>query len=512
MLTSGESSDIVARPFDLMSSPYKLVIKIMDDFQNRSARRTPLGRLHPIRILMVLAALSFSAFAETQLNDHLRAIAWPPYQDETVKLMREYLRIDTSNPPGNELAAAEFFHRLFDQAGIPNTIYPYAPGRANIYAVIKGDGTLRPLVLLNHMDVVQADARSWRLPPFSAEILAGEIYGRGAEDMKDEGLLQAMVMLIAAREHLPLKRDLIFLATSDEEVNDTGSAWMLENHPELVRDAEFLITEGGSNLITRERGTIYGVGVGEKAPFWLRLTASGRGGHGSVPIPDSAPNRLVKALARVADWQPPIRLLPSVEQYFTVIARLEPEPQASQFRNIRKALQDPAFARSISRNEDLNFLLRNTVSLTILQGSPQTNVIPDTAYAELDVRLLPGEDPKVFLAQLRTVLADDSIRITPASPFKPPNSSSTDTSLYRLIEQVVHQYNPQAIVAPALGGGYTESQMYRQLGITCYGFNSLEVTPEVDATQHAANERVPVEQLRRGVKIFFEVVARAANQ
>ena len=495
-----------------MSRPCESVINIMDDFRKRATSRATRIRLQPILILMVLAALSFSAFAQTRLDDHLRAIAWPPYQDETVKLMREYLRIDTSNPPGNELAAAEFFHRLFDQAGIPNTIYPYAPGRANIYAVIKGDGTLRPLVLLNHMDVVHADPRNWRLPPFSGEILNGEMYGRGAEDMKDEGLLQAMVMLIAAREHLSLKRDLIFLATSDEEVDDTGSAWMLENHPELVRKAEFLITEGGSNLITRGRGTIYEVGVAEKAPFWLRLTATGRGGHGSIPIADSAPNRLVKALARVADWQPPIRLLPSVEQYFTVIAGLEPAPLASQYRNIRKALQDPDFARSISRNEDLNFLLRDTVSLTVLQGGPQTNVIPDTAYAELDVRLLPGEDPDVFLAQLRPVLADDSIRITSANRFKPPNSSSTNTSLYRLIEKVVHEYNPQAIVAPALGGGYTESQMYRPLGITCYGFSTLEVTPELDATQHAANERVPVEQLRRGVKIFYEVVARAANE
>ena len=170
-----------------------------------------------------------------------------------------------------------------------------------------------------------------------------------------------------------------------------------------MRDAEFLITEGGSNLVTRDRGTIYGVGVAEKAPFWLRLTASGRGGHGSIPIPDSAPDRLVKALARVADWQPPIRLLPSVEQYFRVIARLEPEPRASQFRNMRMALQDPAFARSIGRDENYNYLLRDTVSLTVLHGSPQTNVIPDTAYAELDVRLLPGEDPEAFLAQLRTV-------------------------------------------------------------------------------------------------------------
>src|SRR5208337_5126231 len=144
-------------------------------------------------------------------------------------------------------------------------------------------------------------------------------------------------MLIAAQQHLPLKRDLIFLATSDEEVNDTGSAWMLENHPEMVRDAEYLITEGGTNLIIHGRGTIYEVGVGEKAPFWLRLTASGRGGHGSIPIADSAPDRLVKALARVVDWQPPIHLLPSVERYFRVIAALEPEQRAAQFRDIRKA-------------------------------------------------------------------------------------------------------------------------------------------------------------------------------
>jgi acetylornithine deacetylase/succinyl-diaminopimelate desuccinylase-like protein len=471
-----------------------------------------LSKLQPLPVLMALAALSISAFAETELDDRLRAIVWPPYQDETVQLMREYLRIDTSNPPGNEMAAAEFFHRLFEKAGIPNTVYPYAPGRANIYALIKGDGTLRPLILLNHMDVVQADPRSWRLPPFSGEVLNGEMYGRGAQDMKDEGLLQAMVMLIAARQHLPLKRDLIFLATSDEEVNDTGSAWMLENHPETVRGAEYLITEGGTNLIVPGRGTVYEVGVGEKAPFWLRLTATGRGGHGSIPIADSAPDRLVKALARVVDWQPPIHLLPSVEQYFRAIARLEPEPRIAQFRDIRKALQDPAFARSISRDEEYNFLLRDTVSLTVLHGAPQTNVIPDTAYAELDVRLLPGEDPKAFLGQLRSLLADDSIRITSANRFKPPNSSSTDTTLYRLIEQVVHQYNPQAIVAPALCGGYTESQMYRPLGITCYGFNTLEVTPEVDATEHAANERVPIEQLRRGVKILYELVARAANE
>lgn len=217
-------------------------------------------------------------------------------------------------------------------------------------------------------------------------------------------------------------------------------------------------------------------------------------------------------MQRVVDWQTPIRLLPSVEQYFHEIAQLEKEPRASQFRDVRNALGNPAFVKALTQDEDYNYLLRDTVSLTVLKGSEQTNVIPDTAYCELDVRLLPGQDPKAFLEQLRGVVADDQIRVEPLGPFRTPNASSTDTVLYRIIEQVVHEYNPQALVVPALNSGYTESQMYRPLGISCYGFVPLEITPELDATAHAANERVPVEQVRRGLKIFYEVVARAANQ
>jgi len=318
-------------------------------------------------------------------------------------------------------------------------------------------------------------------------------------------------MLVLAREHIPLKRDLVFLATADEEVGGIGSAWMINNHPELLKGAEYLITEGGTNLIIPDRGTLYGVGVGEKAPFWVRLVAKGRGGHGSIPIADSAPNRLVQALARVVNWETPIRLLPSVEEYFHALAPQEKEPRASQFRNIRKALKNPAFVKSLSADEDYNYLLRDTVSLTVLKGSQQTNVIPATASAELDVRLLPGEDPQVFLALLRKVIADESIEIEGINKFKTPNASPTDTALYRTIGEVVHEYSPRAVVVPSLNSGYTESQLYRPLGITCYGFNTLEVTEEIDATEHAANERVPVEQLRRSVKLLYEIVARVAN-
>ena len=199
-------------------------------------------RLAAALLALGLIALPQSAPSQSSFQKHFEAIAWEKYQDEAVRLLQEYLRIDTSNPPGNEMRAAEFFKRLFDEAGIPNTVFPYSPGRANIFAILKGDGSERPMVLLNHMDVVHADPKSWRAPPFAGEIVNGELYGRGALDMKDEGLLQAMVLMIAWREHLPLKRDLIFLATADEEVDDTGSAWIIANHPELVRNAEYLIT------------------------------------------------------------------------------------------------------------------------------------------------------------------------------------------------------------------------------------------------------------------------------
>jgi len=452
------------------------------------------------------------AGADSQIQARINSVDWPGYQDEAVRLLQDYLRVDTSNPPGNELHAAEFFKKLFDDAGIPNTTYEYAPGRADIYAVLKGDGSLRPIVLLSHMDVVRADPRNWKAPPFAAEILDGEIYARGAIDMKDQGLLNAMMLLIASREHLPLKRDLIFLATADEEVNDTGSQWILDHHPELVRGAEYLITEGGSNLITPEHGTVYGIDVAEKAPFWLRLTATGPGGHGSVPISDSAPNHLMRALNRVINWDTPIHLLPSVEDYFHQIATRAPPPLAAEFRNIRQSIEDPAVRRAISADSDLNYRIRDTVSLTELEGGPQTNVIPDTATAQLDVRLLPGDDPQEFLRELRTVVNDDRIRIDPVNQFRTPNASPTDTKLYGIIERVVHQYSPQALITPELDSGYTENQMYRPLGIICYGFLPVELAPEVESTEHAANERIPVEQVRRGLKMFYEVIARAANQ
>jgi len=433
-------------------------------------------------------------------------IDWPHYQDMAVDLMQKYLRINTSNPPGNEIETARWFKSIFDQNGIQNEIFEYKPTRANIIARLKGSGSKRPIILLSHMDVVTADAGAWEVDPFSAEIRKGSIYGRGALDMKGEGLLHLMTMLILKQQNVALSRDVIFIATADEEVKDEGSLWMIANKSALFKDAEYLITEGGDNLLEGDAVRYVGVDVAEKAPFWLQLTATGQPGHGSRPISDSAPNRLVRAMTRIVNWQTPIKLLPAVEKFFKDVAPLQQEPWRSKFASISQSLKDPAFLKELTDSREYNFLLRNTISLTMLSGSKQTNVIPNTATCNIDVRLLPGEKTEDFLAALKAAVDDPTIKIENVNTFKPPNSSPVDTELFTVIAQVTKASHPEAIVTTKMLSGYTESQLYRQLGIIAYGWVPFYTTEEENETVHGNNERVTVKNIREGTKEFFEVV------
>ena len=443
------------------------------------------------------------ARSETQ---HAEQIDWPRYQDMAVDLMQQYLRIDTSNPPGNEIQAAKFFKRIFDQYGIENEIFEYKPGRANIIARLKGNGSKRPIILLSHTDVVTAEPAAWEVEPFSATIKNDYIYGRGALDMKGEGLLHLMTMILLKREGPPLARDVIFLGTADEEVNDDGSLWMIANKADLFKNAEYLLTEGGDNLLEGGDVKIVGVDVAEKAPFWLRLTATGTPGHGSRPVADSASNRLIRAMNRILDWETPVKLLPAVEKYFKDIAPLQEEPLRSQFANIRESLKDPAFVKSLTNQREYNFLLRNTISITMLSGSKQTNVIPVAATCNIDVRLLPGESPDEFLKALTAVIADPTIKIENVNRFKPPNSSSVDTELFSLIARRTKANHPKAVITTKMLSGYTESQLYRQLGITAYGWAPIYTTPDDDEGVHGNNERISLKNVRQGTREFYEVV------
>lgn len=472
--------------------------------------------------LIIISAVATSLLLASSASIHpgLTAVAargqaseinWPAYQDQAVDLMRQYLRINTSNPPGNEIQTARFLKALFDKEGIQSEIFEYKPTRANIIARIKGNGSKKPIILLSHMDVVNADPAAWRVDPFAAEIIDGSIYGRGALDMKNEGLLHLMTMIILAREKPLLSRDVIYLGTADEEVNDEGSIWMIANKAALFKDAEYLLTEGGDNLLEKARVKFVGVDVAEKAPFWLQLKATGQPGHGSRPIADSAPNRLVRAIARISDYEPPIKLLPAVEKFFQDIAPLQQEPWRTKFANIRESLKDAAFAKELTGQREYNFLLRNTISLTMLSGSKQTNVIPNEATCNLDVRLLPGEDPQNFLAELTKVIADPSIKITNVNTFKPPNSSPIDTELFRTISSLTRIHHPEALITTKMLSGYTESQLYRQLGITCYGWAPVYTTVEENEGVHGNNERISVKNVREGTREMYEVVSRIAR-
>jgi len=470
-------------------------------------RNQPTRRASRLRSVALLVAWLFAAAAPSPV----RAQAdWSGYQTRAVELLRQYLRIDTSNPPGHEARAAEFFCDLFRKEEIECQTFEIAPGRANAYARLRGDGSRRPIILLNHTDVVTADAKNWSAPPFSAELRGGSIYGRGAQDMKAEGLLQAVSLIALKREHVQLARDVIFLALADEEVGSRGTAWMSEYKRELLDGAEYLINEGGENIVDENGVLFWGVDVAEKTPLWLRLVARGRAGHGSVPLRDAATHRLARALARVVNYETPIQVLPETQRELCEEARARWPREVRKFCDLKTWLHDPAFRKRVTGNPDWNCLLRNTISLTVLHGGPQTNVISAEASAELDVRLLPGEDPQKFLRELQQVIADPGIALEPINAPGVSTSSPVNTELWRVFEQVIAREYPQTKVTPRLLASSTESPSYRRLGIVSYGFCPFVSTPEESLTAHGADERIAVEAYRRGLRVLYDVLTGIA--
>jgi acetylornithine deacetylase/succinyl-diaminopimelate desuccinylase-like protein len=454
-------------------------------------------------------------------NEHLRE-----YSHLAENWMQQYLRIDTTNPPGNEMRGVEFFKKILDEEGIENRAFEIEPGRGDLWARIPANsgenphfsqkqgevGHPRPIVLLNHIDVVTSDPSHWKVPPFSGELRDGYLWGRGAQDMKDEGLAQLVVMVMLKREKVALDRDVIFLAVADEEAGGKGTDWFIRNQRDLLENAEFLINEGGENVLENGKVKYVGVDVGEKTSYWLHVVAHGRPGHGSRPNSDSAPNRLVRALNKILAYQTPLRVLPVVDEFLRDMAPYESPDRAVYYRDVKKAIEDKKFQREVQHDESLNFLLRDTISLTMLGGSEQTNVIPAEAWANLDVRILPGGDPKALLETLRRVVNDPDVTIEPEEKeFRIANYSGTDNALFAAIREASAKYFPGTPVVPHITSGYTENQRYRPLGIIAYGFCPYTATEEEGNTEHGNDERIRVEEVRRGPQVLFDVVVKVAG-
>jgi acetylornithine deacetylase/succinyl-diaminopimelate desuccinylase-like protein len=426
---------------------------------------------------------------------------------EIIDLLQRYLRIDTSNPPGNEIAAARFFRDLFAREGIEATIYEFEPGRANIVARLEGDGTRGGLILSNHMDVVIADRDEWSVDPFGGELIDGYVYGRGALDMKTTGLLQAATLINLKRAGAALNRDLIFLGTADEEVDAAGIEWMTWEHGELLKGAEFMLNEGG--MIDEEGGAArsYNVAVTEKAPFWIRIRAEGRSGHGSQPFTeDNAVHRLLRALDRLSRYQPPVKVTESVDAFFKALAGTAPPRRAAIYRDIRAAVENPMLLAALTADPALNAILRNTIAITMLEGAPQINIIPSVAQAQLDVRLLPGEDPGRFLEEIRGVVERTGVTLEPLGRFRAATESPLDSDLVRAIDRVRGRHHPGAVLAPTMLTGWTESAAVRPLGIKAYGFQPYVLDAAERERIHGEDERISVDNVLRGARLLEEIV------
>jgi len=355
-----------------------------------NARRAP--RWFYIVIFFALLVRS-SLFAEAPDGE------WKNFEEEAVSLLSRYIQIDTTNPPGNEIKAAQFFKGIFDREGIESRIIESAPGRGNIYARLKGNGSKKAVLLLNHMDVVPAEAKLWKEPPFSGVVKDGTIWGRGSLDDKGPAVAELMTLLALKRGNVHLKGDVIFLGTADEEAGGAmGAGFLVEKHPDLLKDVGLVLNEGGGIRLGNDgKAREYSVSVTEKTPLWLRLTATGAPGHGSTPGNNLAVNKLIKALHGIMQYRSPIKVVPEVQKFYADTAHAEPMERREKLRDLRTALKDPAFTEEFIKEPRNDASVRNTIAITGMKGSDKTNVIPAFATAELDVRLLPGEDPKDFI-------------------------------------------------------------------------------------------------------------------
>jgi acetylornithine deacetylase/succinyl-diaminopimelate desuccinylase-like protein len=426
-------------------------------------------------------------------------IHWDDVLAEITSTLREYIRLDTSNPPGNEEIAAQFLGQILEREGFAVEYVEAAPGRVSLRTVLKGSGEDAPLMLLNHTDVVPAQPEFWDVDPFAGVEKDGCIWGRGALDMKGMGVLELVVMLLMRRHGITPKRDIIFLAVADEETGSSmGMEWLATHRPEWISEPEFSINEGGVGLLNflGSSRPVFPVSPGEKGPLWVRLRAKGRPGHGSIPHSDNAVDRIVRALGAITAWERAVTIQPFTQQ---VIDGLQAARAWGD--------QSPTTEELRERYPSFSAMQTNTISSTSLGGGFKHNVIPAFAEATLDCRLLPGQSHDDFLAEMRAVIDDANVEIDVVLRSE-SGFSDFETSLVSVIKDVVTDQVEGALVLPVTGVGFTDSRVLRRHGVQAYGFVPTLMDASLSSGVHGHNERVPVESLRTGIQILFETVRR----
>jgi acetylornithine deacetylase/succinyl-diaminopimelate desuccinylase-like protein len=440
-------------------------------------------------------------------------------REEVTALLSDLIRINTTNPPGNETPAAKYLAETLEREGFECEVLESAPGRGNLITRLKGTGEKPSLLLLSHLDVVAANPKEWSVNPFSGLVKDGFVWGRGAMDMKSMTAMEVMVMKLLKRRGVKLKGDVILAATADEEGGgEYGAGWLVKNYPKKVM-ADYVINEGGGQAVPVDGKNVFTIQTAEKGILWFKVKAKGRPGHGSVPgAADNAILRMSRVVDRLGNHRAEVVLTPTVREFLEVMAREEREAGEA----LRLLLQNPAGADEVldklaqkdkGMAEELRAMLRVTITPTIIHGGVKENIIPSECEAVFDCRILPGQTPETALNYVKGLLDDIGLdkldfEIIQANE---PSESPTNTPLYKLMVETLKEFDPNCAVTPILLTGGTDSRFFRKMGAVCYGFQpALSDLPysEILKMVHGVDERISVRNLVFGTSVLYHVVEK----
>ena len=460
------------------------------------------------RLLLALLGLVCSLAAQTP------AINWEKQKAETLQHFLSLVRINTTNPPGNETQVVDYLKKILEAEGIPTRTFVLDPARANLVARLKGNGSKRPLLLLAHTDVVPVQREKWPVDPFGAVMKDGYIWGRGTVDDKDILTANLMVMLLLKRSGAALDRDVIFLAESGEETDptDVGIPFMVDRHFDEI-DAEFALTEGGTTTLEYGRVTTVQIATTEKAPRRVRLVANGTSGHGSVPRLDNALVHLGAAVQKIGTWQTPMRLNDTTRTYFEKLAAISQPEKAARYNGLLDPQRSAAIQRYLAEFEPAHYsVLRTSVVPTMLKAGVGPNVIPSEAEATVDIRVLPDEDVTKFYEEMRKVIGDPAVKIEPivsSRPVAPP--SRLDNAMYQALERAAKRVYSGSAVLPGMLSAYTDMALLRAKGIQSYGLAPAATSGDsTNFGAHSDVERIPESSLYQFVEFTWTAVSDVA--
>jgi len=440
-------------------------------------------------------------------------------EDEVTHFLSEMIRINTTNPPGNETAATKYVAENLGGEGFECEFFESAPERGSVITRLKGTGEKPSLLLLSHLDVVAADAKEWSVDPFGGVVKDGFVWGRGALDMKGMTAVEVMVMKLLKRNSVKLRGDVVLAATADEEQGGlSGADYLLRNYPEKIF-APYVLNEGGGLAVPTRNGNVFTVQTAEKGILWFKVKAKGVPGHGSMPnVADNAIMRMNKVIEKLGNYRLQVSLVPTVKRFLEEMARedvLLQEPFSRLLANpeFSDQILDELAKTAPQLAEEIRPRLRMTIAPTIIRGGVKENIIPSECETVFDCRILPGQESAQAIGLIKELLGEvDSEKLMfEGLQVQEPSESEAETPLYDAIAAVLREFEPNCGVTPMLTTGGTDSRFFRRMGSVCYGFQPMY--PEVSSgkvikREHGIDERISIENLVFGTSVLYETVKK----